>query len=90
MYIFQYKDLDDLQQVFKYRVNLLDEIKLPPDSVFGRKIALECEPNLFLSENYHCDGKVIVLARQHRQVCIKDKVISVAGLQQAVDKLIRF
>ncbi len=70
VYIYQYKDNDDLQQVFRYRVNLLEEVKLPSTSAFGRKISFKCEPSLFMREDLFCDGNVLVLARQHRQICI--------------------
>jgi len=66
IFIFQYKDSDDLQQVFRYRVNLLDEGLVPPKSAFGRKIVFKCDPSLFLSENYYCDGEILVLAKMYK------------------------
>ncbi len=90
IFVYQYKDSDDLQQVFRYRINLLEKENLPPKSVLGRKIVFKCQPSLFLRQDCFCDGEILVLAKQQKQICIANKTISVLGLRQAVDKVLKF
>ena len=66
IFVYQYKDSDDLQQVFRYRVNYLEKENLPPKSVLGQKIVFKCQPSLFLREDCFCDGEILVLAKQQK------------------------